>query len=387
MHKQTLALLLLLWPSAILFGQDPFSLHFFGNQSVFNPALTGHRGALSADFKVKSQWASARVANFRSARINVEESLPCSILDYGLQLGFDEEGDGRFQTLDGALKFAGTLPFVGPNSVHNIRVGAALGWSQKRIDFSRLVFSDQLDAKYGNIFGTSFTPPNGGESRVFFTPSLGLAYKALLNAGARQATSLAAGVSLHNAYSLGEDIFGNEESVLGFGARIPARFSAFVEAEFIPYASRRSFFSIRPLLLMERQGEDLWRPGGRLSYVEAGARFSLNRALGLGIFYHFNGRPAADGFHTNWFTFTAEAGTVFGSSSNQRVDLGFAYSNNFTGLRNAVGALYEFTLSFHLLSSPGCRIMGRPGGGPGQQMPCPAMRASSRQKLFENIWY
>jgi|UPI0005854101 type IX secretion system PorP/SprF family membrane protein len=384
--------LLLLWAIValspyFLAAQDPFSTHFFNNQSDFNPALTGFRGALSVDLKLKTQWGGPAVAPFQSGSINVEESLPCSILDYGLHFNFDEEGDGRFRTYDGGFRFAGTIPFETADQLHNIRLGGSLQWSYKTVDFSRLVFSDQLDPKYGNIFGTSFVPPNVGASNVFFTPAVGFAYRGLFNKRSSRATAVSVGLSLHNAYSLGADALGNEESILGIGTKIPPRFAAFAEAEFVPYASGRSYFSVRPLVLYQRQSRPLFGEGGSLRYVEMGSRFSLNRVLTAGVFYHFTGQHAEEGFNTNWLTFSLETGMLMGGNRSKRIDLGFAYSNNFTGLSNAVGPIFEASISIHLRRSPSCELMGMPGTGAGQAMPCPTMRSTSRRKLYENIWY
>ncbi len=371
-----------------LSAQDPFSTHFYNNQSAFNPALTGQRGALSVDMKAKSQWSSAQVAAFRSGSFNLEESLPCALLDYGLHAQFDEEGDGRFRTYDVGFRFAGTIPIEQLNHLHNIRIGASLQWSYKTIDYSRLVFSDQLDAKYGNMFGSSFVAPNDGQSNVFFTPAVGIAYRGLFNSRSRRATTLTAGLSLHNAYSLGADYLGNEESILGLGTKIPPRFVGFIEAEILPFVENGSYLSIRPLLLYQRQSRPTFAPGGSVQYWEAGTRFSLSRVLTAGFFYHFTGRPTDGGFQTNWMTISLEMGTIFGSRSDRRVDLGFAYSNNFSGLRNAVGPLFEASVSVHLLRSPGCRMLGRPGvGNSANGLPCPAMRSTARRKLYENIWY
>lgn len=383
-------LLLLAWQCcicSILWAQDPFSTHFYNNQSAYNPALTGHRGALSLDLKVKTQWGTSAVAPFRSGSVSVEESLPCSILDYGVHFNFDEEGDGRFRTYDGGFRFAGTIPFETNSQLHNIRLGGALQWSYKTIDYSQLVFSDQLDPKYGNLFGSSFVPPNHGASNVFFTPAVGVVYSGLFNKQSRQATRLTMGLSLHNAYSLGADFLGNEESILGLGTKIPPRFVAFAEAEIVPYTSPGSYFSVRPLLLYQRQSRPLFGQGGRLQYMEAGARFSLNRLLTAGAFYHFTGQRSAEGFNTNWFTLSLEAAAFMGGNKDKRVDLGFAYSNNFTGLSNAVGPVFEVSLAIHLRRSPSCALMGSPIQGVGRPMPCPTTRSTARRKLYENIWY
>lgn len=360
-----------------LSAQDPFYAHFYNNESTFNPALTGIKGALSFNAKYKSQWQDKPLPSYISGTVSLEESLPCSILDYGFNFNFDEEGDGRFRTYDFGMKFAGTAPFEIGYSLHNLRFGGALQWSYKTIDYRKLIFSDQLDPKLGTIFPTSFIPPNDGRSFIFFTPAVGFAHQILFDQNTRRSPSLIWGASLHNAYSLGAKHLGNEESILGIGTRVPQRIVGFLEMEFIPYNSARNYLSVRPLVMMQRQSG--------LYYFEAGSRVGLNRLLTAGIFYHYN-RPPHEGHNTNWFSFSLEFGGLF--AEGKRLDLGFSYSNNFSGLRNAVGPVFEVSLALHFATSPGCRLMGRENEvGYGNVVRCPSISASNRRKMYENIWY
>lgn len=174
---------------ALLSGQDPFFIHFYGNESAYNPALVGYKGSTSFSAKYKSQWAAGTVPAFRSTWVNFEESMPCNLLDYGLNLNYDEEGVGVFRTYDIGLKVAGTIPFDIGKSGNNIRLGLSLQRSVKTIDFTRLIFSDQLDPKFGLVdangdpIPTGFVPPDESGSHPFFTPSAGFAYRILFNTG------------------------------------------------------------------------------------------------------------------------------------------------------------------------------------------------------------
>ena len=82
------------------YAQDPFFTHFYGNESTYNPALTGYRGALSVIAKHKAQWPGLGEAHFRTSNLLYEESLPCSIFDWGLSAKSDREGEGLFKTMD-----------------------------------------------------------------------------------------------------------------------------------------------------------------------------------------------------------------------------------------------------------------------------------------------
>lgn len=360
-------------------AQDPFFTHFYGNESTYNPALTGYRGALSLIAKYKSQWADLGVASFRTANLLYEESLPCSIFDWGLSIKSDREGEGLFKTMDFGFRFAGTIPFDLGRSRHNIRLGGGFQWSYKGIDYSRLSFSDEIDAKYGFILPTNFVPPNDGRSLWFFTPSVGFSHRILVNSSKAKSSTIHYGLAIHNAYGIGEqEYFGSEESILQIGTKIARRVSFFGTYEFLPYLNRGTFFSIKPSVLYENQGG--------IQYWETGAKFSLNRTLAVGAFYHTS-VPAAEGDNTNWLSFHVELGKIFGKS--HRLDLGFSYSNSFSGLRNALGPIYEATIAYHFADSPSCRWAGRGDEIPyNQKVKCPSSAfTAARRKLYEGIWY
>ncbi len=366
-----------------LWSQDPFFAHFYNNEAIFNPALVGYKGSLSFNAKYKSQWPASNVSPFVSGMISMEESMPCSMFDYGLSLNFDEEGSGRFRSYDFGFRFAGTPAFTIKNSVHNLKFGAAFQWTLKTVDYSKFIFSDELHPKYGtvDIFGndlpTNFVPPNEGESQVFFTPAIGFAYNWLSNEESDRATTLLLGASVHNAFSIGNKLLGNEESILNIGTKIPVRWNGFAKAEFILSNNQRTYWSMGPSLFYQKQGQ--------LEYAEAGIFTSFNRFLSGAILYHFSPKTLS-GNSTNWFSFNIEFGGLV--SDENRIDLGLSYSNNFSGLKNVVGPIFELSVSVHLAKSPVCRLMGRDDEVPySKGAKCPTAAFSpGRKKMYQNIW-
>jgi type IX secretion system PorP/SprF family membrane protein len=370
--------------NVLLHAQDPFFNQFYHNESAYNPSLVGYKGAFGFQAAYKSQWAASDVRAFSSGRFSLEESLPCSIFDYGLNLGFNEEGEGVLRRIDLGFRFAGVVPFNIGDSWHNIRIGAGLQWSNNRIDYSRLVFSDQLDPKYGlyDRLGisnpTAFTPPNEGRSNWFMTPSAGVSHRILLDHTNRRSGTILYGIAVHNAFSLGSrDFTGNEESVLGIGTKIPTRYSLFASWEFIPWMGNDNFLAIRPLLVAEYQS--------KISYLNAGVKTSFNRFLAAGIYYHSNRRPE-DGVNTRWMTFNIEFGwTIDGGS---RVELGLAYANNLSGVRNYLSGMIELSLGVYFPLSPSCNLAGQ-----GDQVPyakhtrcATSLIMPGRHKMYESIW-
>ena len=390
MAKTILILILnLLW-GIFLFGQDPFFTHFHGAESLYNPAMAGVKGSRSITTKYKSQWGTSTIAPFKTGLITYEESMPCLPFDYGLGFLFDQEGDGRLSTYDLSLKLAGG-PSIAPKygkSLTNFRFGLNFQFGSKQIDYSRLVFSDQLNPKYGTVDAngianpTSFVPPNDGKSLVYFAPAVGFMVQHITNTRSTKASSFQFGGALLNAYSLGRPRDGNYDSVLRLNVNLPERYNAFVRFDFVPVSYKnRYYFSISPSFFYQKQDQ--------LSYWESGVRIGFSRLVNAGLYYHSSfSQPS--GANTKWMTFNLEMGEVL-NDYNGRVDIGTSFSWNKSGLKNFASPTFELTLTYHWARSAICRNFGEGYSYPDNKQnkkDCPYWSFSnSRKRIYENIWY
>ena len=66
----------------------------------------------------------------------------------------DTEGLAQLKTTSVGLSYAYTIPMES----HNIHFGFEVDWIQKSVDWSKIIFSDQLDPVYGAIYPTSAIP-------------------------------------------------------------------------------------------------------------------------------------------------------------------------------------------------------------------------------------
>lgn len=374
----SLLFLFLSWNEA--YTQDFFFTHLYGGESVYNPALVGFRGSTVMTAKYKSEWAirEGNIPAYKSAVFTYEESMPCSILDYGLSIVADEEGEGLLQTLQLGGQFAGAIPFNLGRHPANIRLGGGFQFGRKRIDFSRLVFSDQLDPKFGAIFATDFVPPGGNQSLWYMAPSVGASFRMIIkhNNAVQRSPSLHAGIATHNFFNLGKgNIIGDEESFLETGAILPPRITAFANFEIVPYMQNDQYVTVRFMGYYQAQQN--------IDAISAGVRLGLSRYFGFSTLIHFN-ETQQDGTNSNWMSYQAEFNQIMG---NNRLDLGFAYSRNFSGLRNQVGGIMEFTMAWHFDRSPLCGDAGyyRRDRGPIRCVTSKLTRA--KRKLYEHIWY
>ncbi len=386
--KTLLFLLFVVCHSARLLAQDPFFTHFPGNEALFNPALTGLRGATSISMKGKQQWQSAQTEGYQTMQLVYEESMPCSFFDYGLSVIRDTEGAGRLRTHQFGGMLAAPLRLDHPldRNQLQLRLGLGLHWGQQAIDFDRLLFIDQLHPKYGltgpdgQPIASAFTPPaDGGGSSVYFQPSGGVALRYVVNPRSKQAFTLVGGVAAHNLVPWdGAENSGHSWSLLGLGTPTIPRFTMFLNADIVTGDLGNHFFSLRPQVFAQTQRG--------IAYLEGGVDLSLSRQYTAGFYWHAS-RP--DGRHTatNWGSFRLETG--FFTSRTMRIDLGISYAYNVSGLRNAVNDIYELTVRFNFLASPMCSLSGRPvENGQPKTLKCPTLsERGGRKKIYENIWY
>ncbi len=377
-----------LFAAAALPAQDPFFTHFTGNEALFNPALTGTLGATTFSIKHKEQWQQPGNSGYQTSALIYEESMPCSLFDYGLSVVHDREGQGMLRTLQMGGMLAAYIPLGrGAKSVRpaDLRIGTGLHWGQQSIDYSRLTFIDQLHPKYGRVgpdqqaILSSFAAPNGGRSDWYFQPSVGISLRGLLLAESSHPVFGSIGAAVHNLVPLASASQGQNWSLLGIGTATVPRYSFHAAAEAVlkEYDSKH-FLSVQPRVAGQVQGG--------LAYLEVGVDLGFSQQLAAGLAYHTS-QTNAEGVPTNWASIRLETGLF--RTPSQRLDLGFSYNFNLSGLRNYVGNTLEFTARWSLATSSVCRLRGQKATYDGSDaLQCPTARGGrGRDKIYENIWY
>ncbi len=363
----------------ILFGQDPAAFLFSQHGSLFNPALAGTDGSQSISLAYRQEWISSNDPGYHTAILVYSESLPCSILDYGINAVWDQEGSGLLTTYEISPRVSANLPILVTRDHHiNLRLGAGVSFGNQRIDFDRLIFSDQLHPKYGNIFPTSFIPPDQNVNGTYFQPGVGAVLQMALNKQSYNAVIINAGVSFHNAYALGNNSnVGYGKSILGLLAPQTPKFSAHLDFELIPGTSLTKYVSVKPLILYERQQS--------LHYLQYGLDVGLTNYLRVGGYIHQNRFGNSDK-NTNWFSMTTLFRPYIGQN---RIDFYFTYSFNISGLRNSVSPLMEIGIKKHFRNSPVCRLIDK--GDDISYSKNPRCRyfsySPAYRKFYENTWY
>lgn len=359
--------------------QDPAYQNFIQNRFLFNPALTGSNGAQSWKFRSKLQWNNDGGGGYKTLSLQFEETMPCSIVDLGFKMNYNEEGAGLYRTMEAGMLASAfiTPPFNTLFSDHNIKVGLDFSWGLNTIDFSRLIWSDQLDPKYGVRFPTSFVPPNDGQSSVYFNPGLGFSWRAVWNKKSPKAWMTNMGLAMYRFISVQDGEVNQSVSVLGLKNTNPYRLTGFFESEWVMLYFNSKFISLRPSVLYQKQGN--------INYAEAGVRAGYLRDAGIGVYYHT--APGNDFGQTPWISLSTDFMVPVGKG--KKMELSFTFSENVGGLQNFSGPQFEIGISYHLAKSSVCNLLGFKDDVPyDNSYKCPIMAITpGKRKIYENIWY
>ena len=360
-------------------AQDPFATHFFNNKSIFNPAFTGSVNSMALNLSYKTQWNSDNSRPYNTAFVVYEEALPCQILDYGLRVLYDEEGDGILRTWEVGGMVAGSITGLSNKfDEHNLRIGLSFAWRQHNADFTRLIFSDQIDAKYGftdasgNPIPSAFVPPDDNSSRIYFNPGVGVIWRSKWNNPKAKGKGI-----LMNIGASAQNLMNLSGSILDDDQYDAWKFTFHADAKFVPIRRGRQFVTLQPTVLYQNQGT--------IDYLEVGLQTAvLNNGVVVGAFLHSNtGNGIID--NTNWFTINTifNVRTDLGMNGKNLLAIGFSYSDNINRLKNFFGPQIQMSFSFNFASSIMC-----PNISYGADGPCPIWQVSpAKRKIYDNIWY
>ena len=220
------AIVFLLGFSFISKAQDPTFSQYYFNQLYVNPAFTGINSGLRAGINYRALWprSPSKFPTYSLAIDAQDLSLSSGI---GLNAWSDTEGEGylRTQCISGLYSYR--IILSPKNWV--FQAGFKTSIMNKKIDWSKLVFSDQLHPLFG-ITGPTNNPTPYAQSRTFVDFSVGALIKG--NHRNRLKNLIATytfGVALHHVTKPDESITGQasrlpQNLVLHAGAVIPVRY-------------------------------------------------------------------------------------------------------------------------------------------------------------------
>ena len=332
-------------------GQDPNYSQFFSTPLYYNPAYTGINTGVRARFAFRDQWPNLPV-DFRSYYFSADlgdRNLP-GAGGLGLIVNSDNEGIGFIKNLSIGLGIGVRIPITS-NVVSQVGVKASL--VQKSLNWTDFVFSDQLSEKYGNIYQTSFTPPDANK-KIF--PDFG-AGGLIQFANAEGNVTGVAGFAV-------DHIFRPDESFLSTAsAPLPRKYVAHLDVVLSAGGGGSSSsmygsgggnepLKINPGIIYQNQN--------KMSYLELGFNM-LKYNIYLGGWYRtaVNNTPAS--------AIALLAGYRYTFAENMSIKFMYSYDLQISGNLQGMGGAHEISL---ILEFDKMTLFGGGGGGgtPGRSM-------------------
>lgn len=136
------------------FGQDPNFSQFFMNEVYYNPALTGINDGLRLCTNYRNLWGPIP-SKFNTGSVSID-GAGVNKMGLGLLASMDVEGEGKLRTTAVAGNYSYRVV-----ELRNFRfqLGVQGQYVRKQIDWTQLVFSDQLDEVFGNVNSSQFLMP------------------------------------------------------------------------------------------------------------------------------------------------------------------------------------------------------------------------------------
>jgi type IX secretion system PorP/SprF family membrane protein len=131
-------------------AQDPHFTQFYANPLYLNPAFAGSHRCPRVCFNYRNQWP-----NISGTFITTSASFDTRVDAISGGLGFhflnDRAGQGTMGITNFSAMYAYQLTITREFSM---AFGLQAAYRQKKLDWSKLTFGDQIDPKYGFIYNT-----------------------------------------------------------------------------------------------------------------------------------------------------------------------------------------------------------------------------------------
>ena len=217
-------------------AQDPHFTQFYANPLYLNPAFAGTAKGPRFVTNYRNQWPSIS-GSFVTYAASYDQHFDGIGGGIGAQILYDKAGDGDLATTMGSFMYSYHLNV---SRKFAIKAGLQASMIQKTIDFSKLLWSDQIDPKLGFIYNTQEPLPDNGTGKInpfldFSAGIMGFSEK------------FYAGAAVHHINEPEMSFIGDNESIL------PMKITSHV-GMMIPLDNERetkSFFS--PNVLFQKQ--------------------------------------------------------------------------------------------------------------------------------------
>ena len=310
-------------------AQDPEYSMWTVNPTYYNPAYVGLSQGMRSRFTYRKQWVKLP-ADFKTFNFNADVAAREAPGSGGLGVVFDSdnEGDGIIKRNMAGITLAVRVP-IASNIVSQFGILSSI--IQKRIDWNRFVFTDQLDEVYGNIYPTTFEHPVD-ESVVIPDFGAGGLLRFVANTMKYKEIVGTLGLAVHH-------IFEPNQAFLGEVSPLPRKYVVSMDVMIQDmtgkgpnrlFKSNKKGFRFQPGMIYQYQG-------GMSSY-QLGINM-YKHPLYLGIWYRNDELKFMD-----YDAIVAMVGINIDFDDLNRMKLFYSYDLQLTDLMRATGGTHELVL-------------------------------------------
>jgi type IX secretion system PorP/SprF family membrane protein len=211
-------------------AQDPHFTQFYANPLYLNPAFAGTAFCPRFVVNFRDQWPGLS-GTYVTYAASYDQNIDAISGGIGFSVLHDRAGRSTLNTSNINAMYS---YHYAVNRHFSVRAALQASFFQKSLDWSKLTFGDQIDARYGFIYETQEQQVNSQKSGIDFSAGL-LAYS----------KKFFGGFAVHHLTE-------PEEGIIGAGSKLPRKYTAHVGA-MIPLTRNLKDASISPNILFKQQ--------------------------------------------------------------------------------------------------------------------------------------
>jgi len=313
------------------FSQDISYSQFFNNKMYYNPAYAGDSKGMRAAMIYRNQWSNL-ASDFNNYMFTVDFSEPNLPGAGGIGIMFQSDFDGignvttTSATLVTSVKIQTSRSFL-------MRFGLDVAFARRSMDWDNLLFSDQIDPRYGAVNPSSFQQP---DYNTISYPDIGAGILFRYSRKTSNTNDLLGTLALSFQHLSTPNI-----SFYQAEANLPIKFVAMGDVlihnqsgNISKYGRQDSRLKINPAFIFEQQGKN------------------SNFSIGVNAYKSF----LYTGIWLRSQTYTFEnikdlvmmVGTNIPMGNDSRIKLQYSYDYILTDLRRYAGATHEITIIYEL---------------------------------------
>lgn len=156
MKKLYTIVLFFLLTSGIGFAQDPHFSQFYANPLYLNPAFAGTALCPRVILNFRDQWPSLS-GTYVTYNASYDQHIDKLSGGIGILLNTDRAGQGILNTTNASFMYSFRLEV---NRSFSMKLALEATYFQKKLDWQKLTFGDQIDRRHGFVYNTNELPPS-----------------------------------------------------------------------------------------------------------------------------------------------------------------------------------------------------------------------------------